>query len=85
MEELIKKLEALDITLSESDDGSFTVYTTSEPLFCFVRNDPTLRVYAVDAFFNYNICDYCRLGKRPAWGYWLFNPGHCRNSFLFNL
>ncbi|KAB2880682.1 MAG: hypothetical protein F9K38_10035 [Pseudorhodoplanes sp.] len=35
---LLQLLEALEISVSQDDDGRFTVCTTSEPLFCFVRD-----------------------------------------------
>jgi len=38
IERLTQILSRLDVTISESSDGRFTVSTTVEPLFCFVRS-----------------------------------------------
>lgn len=36
--ENIAKLKDLEIILAGGEDGELTVYSTSEPLFCFVRS-----------------------------------------------
>jgi len=36
--ENIAKLKDLEIIVAEGEDGKLTVFTTSEPLFCFVRS-----------------------------------------------
>ncbi len=53
-------LSALEVTISSGEDGRFTAYTLSEPLFCFERNSEaelqeliadTLRSY-VESFYH---------------------------------
>jgi len=36
--ELTKRLNSLEISVAEQEDGKLTVFTTVEPLFCFVRD-----------------------------------------------
>jgi hypothetical protein len=38
LRELDKKMDALAINISEDEDGRLTAYSSSEPLFCLVRN-----------------------------------------------
>lgn len=38
LQKLKERLTALDIAVSKGTDGRFTVCTTVEPLFCFVRD-----------------------------------------------
>lgn len=54
MDELRKKLDSLQIVVSDNGDGNFTAYTKSEPLFCFVRNDvDELQALVVDTLKSY--------------------------------
>ena len=60
MNEALKKLAELQISVAEQEDGKIAVFTTVEPLFCFVRSTQeeclevikdTLRSY-IKNFYN---------------------------------
>jgi hypothetical protein len=48
MNEVQKRLSGLVISVAEQEDGKFAVFTTAEPLFCFVRDTETAALAAVE-------------------------------------
>ncbi len=54
MDELKKLLSTLEITISFDGEDEYTVFTTSEPLFCFVCTSPEEAVALVqDTLLSY--------------------------------
>jgi len=54
MKELKERLEQLEINVSQDDEGRITVYSTSEPAFCFVADDLShAKSLVVDTLISY--------------------------------
>lgn len=54
MKELKARLKGLQVEIGLNPDGAYTVYTESEPLFCFVRDSlPEIEAIVADTIQSY--------------------------------